>query len=170
MLSNANMMLFCVYFYAINMNNIRNQYISGTGIWWKLKYSNIAEAVGNVLLNLVLGKLFGITGIILATIITILVFNFLWRTKVLFKTYFATASLKEYLFNHGYWSCCVLIAAIVTWIICSRIHFSAIIQILVNGVICLVVPNVIMLTLFCKTKQFQNAKQFVENMIARVGK
>ena len=54
MLSDFNMMLFCIYFYAINMNNIRNQYIIGTGIWWKLKYSNIAEAFGNVILKFIL--------------------------------------------------------------------------------------------------------------------
>lgn len=167
MLSNINMMLFCIYFYAINMNNIRNQYISGTGIWWKLKYSNIAEALGNIILNLVLGKLFGITGIILATIITIVVFNFLWRTSVLFKNYFAGMSLREYLRNHFYWIICVIIAAVVTWTMCSIIRVSTVMQLFVNGIICVIVPNIILLVFFGKTKQFKNAKQFVANMIKR---
>ena len=165
MLSNFNMMLFCVYFYAINMNNIRNQFVSGTGIWWKLKYSNIGEALGNILLNLVLGKLFGITGIILATIITIVVFNFWWRTEVLFKTYFVGMSLKEFLKNHGYWIVCVLIAAVVTWGLCSLIQVNAVVQLFINGIICVIVPNGILLLMFWRTKQFQNAKQFVGNML-----
>ena len=165
MLSNFNMMLFCVYFYAINMNNIRNQFVSGTGIWWKLKYSNIGEALGNIILNLVLGKLFGITGIILATIITIVVFNFWWRTEVLFKTYFVGMSLKEFLKNHGYWIVCVLIAAVVTWGLCSLIQVNAVVQLFINGIICVIVPNGILLLMFWRTKQFQNAKQFVGNML-----
>ena len=82
------MILFCVYFYAINMNNIRNQYISGTGVWWKLKESYLVEAIGNLLLNIILGKMMGITGILLATIITIVGFNFIWRTLILFKKLF----------------------------------------------------------------------------------
>lgn len=167
MLSNFNMILFCIYFYAINMNNIRNQYIIGTGIWWKLKYSNIAEAFGNVILNLVLGKLFGITGIILATIITIFVFNFMWRTIILFKEYFVGMSLQEYLRNHLYWIAGVAFAAMITWNICGRIHVNTILQIIVNGVICVLVPNIILLILFWKTKQFRSAKQFVMNMMKR---
>ena len=149
------------------MNNIRNQYIIGTGIWWKLKYSNIAEAFGNVILNLVLGKLFGITGIILATIITIFVFNFMWRTIILFKEYFVGMSLQEYLRNHLYWIVGVVFAAMITWKICNRIHVNTILQIIVNGVICVLVPNIILLILFWKTKQFRNAKQFVMNMMKR---
>ena len=82
------------------MNNIRNQYVSGAGIWWNLRVSNIFEAIGNISLNIILGKLFGITGIILATIITIVVFNFIWRTNVLFQTYFNGMSLKEFYKNH----------------------------------------------------------------------
>ncbi len=167
MLSDFNMMLFCIYFYAINMNNIRNQYIIGTGIWWKLKYSNIAEAFGNVILNLVLGKLFGITGIIIATIITIFVFNFLWRTIILFKTYFKGMSLQDFFINHFYWFMCAMAAAIVTWGICSRIHVNTILQLFINGVICVIVPNVILLVLFCKTRQFSNGKQFVLQMLKR---
>lgn len=165
MLSDFNMMLFCVYFYAINMNNIRNQYISGTGIWWKLKYSNIAEAAGNVVLNIVLGKLFGITGIILATIITIIVFNFLWRTIVLFKTYFVGMSLGEYLRNHGYWIICIFASAWITWKICGMMKFTPWIQMFVNGFICVIIPNIVLLILFAKTKQFRSAKQFVMNMV-----
>ena len=167
MLSDFNMMLFCIYFYAINMNNIRNQYIIGTGIWWKLKYSNIAEAFGNVILNLVLGKLFGITGIIVATIITIFVFNFLWRTVVLFKIYFSGMSLGEFLRNHFYWIICVGVSAVITWKVCNMVHVGAIMQVIINGIICVMVPNVILLILFWRTRQFQNAKLFVLNMIKR---
>lgn len=168
MLSNFNMMLFCIYFYAINMNNIRNQFVSGTGIWWKLKYSNIGEAVGNIVLNLVLGKLFGITGILLATIITIFVFNFLWRTKVLFQNYFHGMSLSEYLRNHGYWAIGVAIAALITWNICSMIKVHAMIALVINGLICMVVPNMIMLLLYGRTKQFANARQFAVHMLSTV--
>ena len=166
MLSDFNMALFCIYFYAINMNNIRNQFVNGTGIWWKMKYSNIGEAVGNVVLNIVLGKLFGITGIIMATIITIVLFNFLWRTKILFNNYFRTMSLKEFMMNHGYWILCIVLSAVVTWNICQLIHTGVIVTLVVNSVICVIVPNVMLLLLFWKSKQFRNTKQFVMQMIA----
>ena len=74
MLSDRDMLLFCLYFYLINMNNIRNQYIDGTGMWNALKWNYILEAFGNLFLNIILGKLFGVTGILCATIFTIAIF------------------------------------------------------------------------------------------------
>lgn len=168
MLKETNMMLFCVYFYAINMNNIRNQFVSGTGIWWKLKYSNIAEAFGNIVLNLVLGKLFGITGILLATIITIVAFNFLWRTVVLFQNYFRGMSLTEYLRNHAMWIAGILLTAIVTWNLCRMVTQKPLLQLTINGAICIIVPNVLLFILFYKTRQFQNAKEFAKNMFGKI--
>ena len=93
MLPIFDMLLFVLYFYVINMNNIRNQYITGTGIWWRLKTSYIVEAVSNLGLNIILGKMLGIKGVILASIITIILFNYLQRNHVLFKTYFKNESI-----------------------------------------------------------------------------
>lgn len=168
MLSDFNMMLFCLYFYAINMNNIRNQYISGTGIWWEIRNSNIAEAIANIVLNIVLGKLFGITGIIAATIITIVLFNFLWRTIVLFRTYFKNMSLNEFLMNHLYWFLCTAFAAAVSWKICGMIKMGAVGSLFANGVICLIVPNIILFLLYFKTKQFGNMKIFAKTFLLKI--
>lgn len=165
MLPNLDMMLLCVYFYAINMNNIRNQYVSGAGIWWNLRVSNVFEAIGNISLNIILGKFFGITGIILATIITIVVFNFIWRTNVLFKTYFKGMSLKEFYKNHLFWVVCVAVAAVITYTICEWIPGNALVKLLVNGCICVVIPNILLFLMFFKTKQFQNAKDFSKRLV-----
>lgn len=166
MLPNFDMMLFCVYFYAINMNNIRNQYVSGAGVWWNLRVSNVLESIGNISLNIILGKYFGITGIIFATIITIVVFNFIWRTNVLFKTYFKGMNLKEFYLNHMFWIICIVIAAVITYIICGLIPGGAFAKLLVNGCICVVIPNVLLLIMFFKTKQFKNAKQFMYKLFS----
>lgn len=160
MFPERDMILMCVYFYVINMNNIRNQFVSGTGMWWKLKYSYALEAIGNIVLNVVLGKLLGITGVILATIITIFFMNFLWRTLLLFRNYFKTMSLKQFLLDHLGWASAIVIAAGVTYTICNKIQLGSITQVIVNAIVCVIVPNVILLALFVKTKQFTEAKAF----------
>jgi len=162
-----DMVLMCVYFYVINMNNIRNQFVSGTGMWWKLKSSYAIEALGNILLNIVLGKLFGITGVILATILTIFFMNFLWRTVVLFDNYFKTMSLRNFLMDHLGWAGAICVAALVTYFMCNALSFSNLVQIIVNGIICIIVPNVILLLLFVKTKQFQETKVFARKIFKR---
>lgn len=170
MFPERDMILMCIYFYVINMNNIRNQFVSGTGMWWKLKSSYAIEAAGNILLNVILGKLFGITGIILATIITIFFMNFLWRTVALFQNYFKTMSLKTFLLDHLGWIIAITTAAIITYTMCNSIRLGAFAQLMINGIICLVVPNIILLVLFIKTKQFREAKAFAENIVGHFKK
>lgn len=165
-----DMILMCVYFYVINMNNIRNQFVSGTGMWWKLKSSYAIEAVANILLNIILGKIFGITGVILATILTIFFINFLWRTIVLFRNYFREMSLKSFLMGHLGWASAIIFAAVITYIVCTRVQFGLISQVLFNGILCVVLPNVILLALFFKTKQFKEAKSFGKKIFKHVTK
>ena len=112
------------------------------------------------MLNVVLGKLLGITGVILATIITIFFMNFLWRTILLFRNYFKTMSLKQFLIAHLGWASAIVIAAGVTYTICNKIQLGSITQVIVNAIVCVIVPNVILLALFVKTKQFTEAKAF----------
>ena len=170
LMSDFNVVLFCIYFYAINMNNIRNQYSSGAGIWWEMRNSFIIEAISNIVLNIVLGKFLGITGIILATIITIFAFNFILRTAILFKTYFLGESLSKYLLNHLYWFISVLIAAIITGFICKNIvNNNLFITIILRVIVCCIIPNIIILLMTFKTKTFDEVKNFLlSNIINKI--
>ncbi len=143
MLPTFDMLLFCVYFYTINMNNMRNQYISGTGIWWKLKWSYVFEALANLLLNFILGKFFGITGVILATIITIVIFNYFQRNHTLFKTYFKHQSIAKFYTQQFYYLLLTTIGLGLSYFICESLPIDGVLDIVVRTAICLVIPNVI---------------------------
>lgn len=165
LLSARDMCLFCLYFYAINMNNIRNQYISGTGIWWKLKIPCIVEAAVNLVLNIVLGKLMGITGVLTATILTIFLLNFLWRTSILFKEYFTQKRFLDYVIRYLYYFVITVIALSVTYFVCVQIKVEGIFQIVSRGIVCLFVPNIILFMGFRPLKQYENAKNLVFRVI-----
>lgn len=164
LLSIGNMSLFCIYFYAINMTNIRNQYISGTGIWWQLKVPCIVEAVSNLALNIILGRLLGITGVILATIITIFFFNFCWRTHILFKLYFKQKFIT-YLIQYVYYFLLTVIATICTYYICNMFSNSGIQQLIIRGIICIFIPNIIFFIGYRPLKQFDSASQLIKRVI-----
>lgn len=145
LLPTFDMFLFCVYFYVINMNNIRNQYISGTGIWWKLKVSYTVEAIANLLLNFILGKVLGITGVLLATIITIFIFNYLQRNTILFKNYFKKSSYSKYLLEQLYYALFAVIAVGVSYILCRQINLGSVFGMITKGLIVSVVSSIILL-------------------------
>lgn len=166
MLSNFNMILFCIYFYTITINNIRNLYINGAGIFWKLRIWYVLEAVANLLLNIVLGRFMGVTGIILATIITIFVFNFVARTNVLFREYFHCAPSRFYIL-HFYYATVTALASVVTYFICAHIKTIGILGLVIKILICCIIPNFIFFLFYVKTEQFCVAFKFIKRSLYR---
>lgn len=164
LLPTFDMLLFCVYFYVINMNNIRNQYISGNGMWWKLKWSYIAEALANLGLNFILGKLFGITGVILATIITIFVFNYLQRNYILFKNYFKHQNIWEFYGEQFYYLLLTAIGLGVSYLLCEWLPVDGALNIVFRVLICVAVPNLIYLVGIKRTKRYKDTSEFVKRI------
>lgn len=165
MLSDRDMLLFSLYFYLINMNNIRNQYIDGTGMWNALKWSYILEAFGNLFLNIILGKLFGVTGILCATIFTIAIFNYSVRTHKLFKTYFMGKDEIRYNLDQVQYALIALTSSAIVYVICTCLPFDGIVQLVVCGLIAVVVAGTLFWVAFLKTKRFTEAKQMIVQII-----
>ena len=83
-LGQVEKMLFCSLFFVISTGNIKGIYLNAAGLWDKTKKYAIMDAICNALLNLIGVLLFGISGVVSATIITLLVFDSYIYTKVLF--------------------------------------------------------------------------------------
>ena len=167
LLSTSDMFLFCIYFYVININNIRNQYISGTGIWWKLKASYIVEAAANLLLNFILGKYFGISGVLLATIITIFAFNYLQRNAVLFRSYFKQSSYMKYLMEQFYFAFVAIAAVGCSYVVCSKISLDSILGLVIKGGITVIISGSILLVGLLTSKRRQAVLGFLSQVLQR---
>lgn len=135
-LSNACVVLFCIYFYEINMNNTINLYLNGNGLYWNLRWWYIIESLVNLLLNILLGKTFGIFGVLLATVITIFLFNFIPRVTIVFKEYFKVSSKKYYINNIKYFAICTIISCFILKF-CSFICIDGVVGFLIKGFISL---------------------------------
>lgn len=167
MLSDNDMFLFCLYFYLINMCNIRNQYINGTGMWDKLKLNYIMEAVSNLILNFVLGKFFGITGIVLATIITIFFYNYFLRTHKLFKTYFI--SENEIIYHRDqlkYFSIVVLAGTVVVFI-GKKVVITEVLKLLLMGFVSVTVYLAVFILAFHRSILFKQGREIILKMLGR---
>ena len=169
LLSNFNMILFCVYFYAINMTYVRSMYLDGFGLFHECRFTFIAEALLNLILNFALGHFFGVTGIIVATILTIFILNFITRTNILFKHYFKRSPSEFYL-QHAYYFFATAIAAVASYYVCSLVAPKGAIGLCIRLVVCCVLPNIILLAFYYKHKQFKESIIFLKRIIVRHGK
>lgn len=166
LLSDGDMLLFVLYYYLINMNNIRNQYVSGTGMWWELRATYVAEAVANVALNVALGRLLGITGILLATVITVFFFNYLQRNSVLFRTYFAGESLWVFYRQQLHYLLAFMLATGASYLVCNAFFsVESVVGLLVRGIIAAAVSGMALLLLYRPAERWGDGVIFMRRIL-----
>ena len=165
MLGFWDMLLFCLYFYSISMAYTKNVYLEAKGLFHESRHLYILEAVGNLVLNIVLGYLFGITGILLATIFTIFVFNFACGTGVLFRHYFKRSTI-EFSLHHLFYFTVTVVAGLITYNVANLISVTGIPGLIMKAFICLIVPNIVFITAYFKWPEFASIKR----MMGMIGK
>lgn len=165
LLSNFNMVLFCIYFFSINLNNMRNLYFVGCGLWKEGKKSFLLEAILNLILNIILGYFWGVSGILLATIITIVVFNYVCRTNILFDKYFKM-NPKQFYMDNILFSCVTFIACSISVLICNQIRASEYMGIIIRMIVCIFVPNIVFGLCYLKHPLFKEAYSFIKFQVS----
>lgn len=157
----STMTLFCVYFYALKIGDIRSVYLETNGLWWENRYKAILEAISNLVLNYFLGKYFGVVGILLATIITILVINFGYGSRIVFKHYFGIDRISEYYMRNLKFFIITAIAGAITFAMCSFIETNIVATLFIRGIICVILPNILFFVMYFKNKDFKIAVPWI---------
>ena len=159
---------FCLYFYVLKIGDILSSYTQATGIWWEGRYKAILETTVNILLNYILGKYFGIYGIILATTISLLTVGLIYGTRIVFKNYFKGISLKEYYLRHFLYFLVTLIIGIITYFLTSHIIIKGnFVSFIIKCIVCLIIPNILYIMIYYKTKIFKENEKFIRSIIKR---
>ena len=116
MLGMPEVVALCLYFYVLKMGDMRWIYFEGAGLWWKARYIVITETIANIVLNLLLGKYWGVMGIIVATLISLFFINFIGEAWILFKEYFKNDRLGTFFAEQAlYFGVTVVIALACLW-------------------------------------------------------
>lgn len=155
--------LFTFYFYAQTMGDMVFVYRTAAGLWWEDRIRPIVEAIANIVLNIVMVKICGLYGVILATIITLIGINFIWGAYILFEHYFKR-SMIEYLKLQGIQIVLSAIACGLALFVCNMIG-NSIVGFALKLIICAVISNIIFLICYWKTSLFRETKDFVVCMI-----
>lgn len=161
MLTTYGALLFTLYYYALKIGDIRAMYADAIGLWWENRNRAVIEMIMNILLNFILGKLYGIYGIVLATIIPLVTVNFIGGAQILFKNYFKSYSMKIYLFDNIKFFLTMAVAIILTGIATYRIGNTSIISLALRGVICLIVPNAVFWLCYRRSDDYREVRKWI---------
>lgn len=159
--------LFCLYFYVLKMGDIRGVYSEAKGLWWENRYRAIIESLTNLILNFVLGKVWGVYGIMLATLISLFFINFIWGSSIIFKYYFTEIKMAEYYLLHLFYAGITIVCCVITYFICSKIFLAGEIGFLIKIIICFVFPNLLLFIFYMKFPLYKICKNWFLSMNCR---
>lgn len=156
MMPMSGVIMFCLYFYVLKMGDIRSVYVEAKGIWWENRFRALSESAANLVLNYVLGKAFGMNGIIVATLISLFVINFCYGSTLIYKYYFTEQKPGGYFAFHGKCAAVTAVVSLATFIVCEWLPMSLPGFLCKMGV-CVILPNLLFFVIYRKTSLYKNA-------------
>ena len=170
MLGLREVILFTVYFYLLKMGDMRWIYSEAAGLWWDCRYITIFEAVLNIVLNVVLAKIFGLFGILLATVLSMFFVNFLLSPRILFSRYFPRSEIKAYYLYHLRYFIVSLSAALAAYGACRFAAPEAPVpRLLVCMIFCLLIPPAVYFLAYRRTEVFRFWTDWIRKRLHKDG-
>ncbi len=171
MIDNTTMILFVLYFYSGCLCSISNVYSTAKGLWWNLRVKSVFEIIVNLGLNIFLVVLYGMRGIIIATVVSYVLVSFCWGSYILFKEYFGIkyfGSLLFFMTGH-------FLLTFLSCTICSfLIHFlpvtNVFVLLLIRFFLAIIISNIVFFIIFRKNEYFQYMKSLLAMLMKPICK
>lgn len=169
--NNQIMIAISVYFLVEKSENIIGNYYDASGMWWHGKIKGIAEALTNLGLNILLGKFFGVFGVVIATLISMLFVGIPLTTAVLYKYYYKKRA-KKYFLTHYFTLVIFLGIGAITFLLCSCFPEGdtikeCVICMLIRLPIILVTFLILYIIIFFKTNVFKQSISWIKTHLKR---
>ncbi len=161
------MVAICLNFLTQGMCYSTAVFREGCGLYYQGRYRPIFTALFNILFSVILGKFFGIPGIIFATVLSRFITTWWFDAYIVFKYVFAEKPYK-YLLDYVLKLIIIGVGGTLTAFLCSLHSLTGVLEIIVNGMIALITVNCIFLLLFFKTKEFTATRNFALNFVRRI--
>jgi O-antigen/teichoic acid export membrane protein len=153
-------------FYLYGMRRPVLTFRDATGAFWNDRFKPIFESIINLVASIFLAKRFGISGIFLGTLVSTVTTSLWVEPLVLYHNVFYLP-LKDYFVRFfGYTAVGVAICIVTTWL-CNLVGYS-LLSILFRGLLCVIVPNLLLLLVFCRTKEFRYFWTLAKGMLGKV--
>ena len=147
-------LILCINFFINGTRKAVLTFRDSMGLFWFDRYKALVEAVLNLVISIVLVRMYGTLGVFLGTLASTLLTSVWVEPYVLYRHRLKESPCKFFLQYILY----VAVMAAVwfgTDAICELVTGDIWFVLLVRLLICLVLPNIILLLLYCRKKEFK---------------
>lgn len=167
MLDFRAVLCFGLYYYVYEINQLLNTYKDAAGIWHEDRYRPLITALTNLGMNLIMVQFWGIYGVLLSTVLSILIVGMPWLLHNLFSTLFEKEMLFSYLRKLFFYTVVSGMVCFSCYMICQLVTGDSIICLVIKMAICCIVPNILFLCLYFKQTEFKQCIIMIDNMTKR---
>ncbi len=147
--------LIVVNFYMLGMRQPVLTTRDALGIFWYDRHKPIVESVINLACAIPLAIYFGVFGVLLATLISTVTTSLWVEPYVLYKHGF-NKGVTPYFIKYFAYTLVTVVAGGICWVLCEFLPISNIyILFVAKMLICGIIPNIIFLLVYFKTKPFK---------------
>ena len=164
MLNFTAVICFCVYYFIYEINQLLNTYKDAAGIWHEDRFRPLITAVANLTLNLILVQFWGIYGVLLSTVLSMLFVGMPWLLHNLFTVLFERSRMSGYVKMLFKYTFIVAISCVFCYALSSVVNFTAFGNLVYRAVVCCVIPNLLYFVVYHKTVEFAQCVQLVDKM------
>lgn len=159
-------MILSINFYQSTLRCVYDNFKDSAGIWYEDKYVPLFESFINIFFSVLLVKQLGLIGVFLGTFISSLVLWGYSYPKFVYKKIFNQPYLK-YAKKTIIDFCLFIVIGLATLNCCMLIKFNSnLLQCIWNGVMCLTIPNLILLVIYHNDVNFK----YYKNLLLRIVK
>lgn len=153
--------------FTIGMLQACYTYRSTLGLFRYGQYLLFLTGIINLVFDIALGRLWGIFGIYVATLIARVCTN-LWYEPYAVYRYGLKKSPLLYFKRYFYYIIVILVSGGLSWLICNMCSFSVVGNVIAKLIICTVVPNTVFVLAFRKTEEFNYLKGSAGRIIRKL--
>lgn len=155
---------FCIYYFIYEINQLLNTYKDAAGIWHEDRFRPLVTALANLTMNLIMVQFWGIYGVLLSTVLSMLFVGMPWILHNLFTVLFDHAQMMDYVYTLFKYAFVVLVSCIACYVLSTLVNFSALGNLVYRAVICCILPNLLYFLIYRKTDEFVRCVELIDKM------
>jgi len=159
--------LMAFYFFFWMIRFVVLIFKNAQGLWVEDRFRPLIEGIVNLALNLIMVKKYGLFGIVLSTVASMVFISLPWETYVLFKYYFRR-SFWPYLFNMVKWTTLISITSFSSMFIVNLLNKETIGMFILKIMICLIISNLVYYIVYRKTANISYMIKFFRGLLYKL--
>jgi O-antigen/teichoic acid export membrane protein len=167
LLSNVVLIILVFNFFQKMMRNTYQTFKEAAGIYYEDRFVPLFESIINIVVSIILVKLIGLPGVFIGTIVSGFALWFYSYPKYVYKKLFNRKYIN-YLKETLAYIFLFIIIAFITYLISMHVNISNMyLQVIVNAIISVIVPNVILLIIFYNTDNFKYYLKLIKSKLSK---